>query len=135
MSVDRRRRRGEKVQKRYLGIGLKSTSKRLTRSSKHLHDVVLAYPDYGELFEIYTDASTRQLGGVIVQKDRPLAFFARKLSDPQQKYTITELELLSIVELLKEYRGMLWGQRIKVYTEESSQRVAPYLLKRYRKSL
>ncbi len=28
-------------------------------------DVVLAYPDYSEAFEIYTDASSKQLGAVI----------------------------------------------------------------------
>jgi len=28
-------------------------------------DVVLAYPDYSKSFEIYTDASTKQLGAVI----------------------------------------------------------------------
>jgi len=28
-------------------------------------DVVLAYPDYSKPFEIYTDASTKQLGAVI----------------------------------------------------------------------
>ena len=28
-------------------------------------EVILAYPMYGELFEIYTDASTRQLVAVI----------------------------------------------------------------------
>ena len=28
-------------------------------------DVVLAYPDYSEVFEIYTDASSKQLGAVI----------------------------------------------------------------------
>jgi hypothetical protein len=30
-------------------------------------DVVLAYPDYSEVFEIYTDASSKQLGAVITQ--------------------------------------------------------------------
>ena len=57
-------------------------------------EVILAYPNYGEVFEIYTDASQRQLGAVIVQDNRPLAFFSRKLNDPQSKYSITELELL-----------------------------------------
>ena len=37
-------------------------------------DVLLAYPKYGEVFDIYTDASTRQLGAVITQNGRPLAF-------------------------------------------------------------
>ena len=77
-------------------------------------EVMLAYPDYSKPFEIYTDASTRQLGAVITQGNRPLAFFSRKLSEAQENYNITELELLSIVECLKEFEGMLWGQKIIV---------------------
>ncbi len=49
-------------------------------------------------FDIYTDASTKQLGSVITQDNRPIAFFSGKLYDPQSKYTVTELELLAIVE-------------------------------------
>ena len=48
-------------------------------------EVVLAYPDFDKVFEIYTDASTKQLGSVITQSNRPLAFFSRKLSVQQQK--------------------------------------------------
>jgi hypothetical protein len=54
-------------------------------------EVVLAYPDYSKEFEIYTDASSKQLGSVITQGNRPLAFFSRKLSATQQKYSVTEL--------------------------------------------
>eukprot|EP00804_Cyclotella_cryptica_P003289 CCRYP_010527-RA/>CCRYP_010527-RA protein AED:0.35 eAED:0.35 QI:0/0/0/1/1/1/2/0/151 len=79
-------------------------------------DVVLAYPYYSREFEIYTDASSKQLGSVITQGNRSLAFFGRKLSTAQQKYSVTELELLAIVETLKEFKGILWGQRLKVYT-------------------
>ncbi len=70
-------------------------------------------------FEIYTDASSTQLGAVITQDNRPIAFFSRKLSKMQQKYTVTEIELLAIVETLKEFKGMLWGQDIKVYTDHT----------------
>ena len=80
-------------------------------------DVCLAYPNFNEKFEIYTDASTRQLGSVIVQNNRPIAFFSRKLTKAQQKYSVTELELLSIVETLKEFKGILWGQKVRVYTD------------------
>jgi len=58
-------------------------------------EVVLAYPCFSKPFEIYTDASTPQLGAVITQENRPIAFFSRKLSGEQSKYTITELELLA----------------------------------------
>ena len=46
-----------------------------------VQDVVLAYPDYSEPFEFYTYASATQLGAVITQNNRPLAFSSRKLSD------------------------------------------------------
>ena len=43
-------------------------------------------------------------------------FFSRKLSVAQRKYSVTEIELLAIVKTLKEFKGMLWGQPIKVFT-------------------
>ena len=83
-------------------------------------DVTLAYPDYSQGFEIYTDSSKLQLGAVLTQDNRPLAFFSRKLSRMQQKYSLTEQELLAIVETLKEFKGMLWGQQITVYTNHKN---------------
>jgi hypothetical protein len=75
-------------------------------------DVVLAYPDYSKVFEIYTDAPSKQLGAVITQGNRPIAFFSRKLSDMQGKYSVTKIELLAVVKTLKEFKGMLWGKKI-----------------------
>jgi hypothetical protein len=43
-------------------------------------EVALAYPDFTKPFEIYTDASTIQLGAVITQENRPIELFSRKLS-------------------------------------------------------
>ncbi len=61
-----------------------------------------------------------QLGAVITQDNRPLAFFSSKLSKMQQKYHVMEIGLLAIVETLKEFKGMLWGQDIKVYTDHKN---------------
>eukprot|EP00804_Cyclotella_cryptica_P016478 CCRYP_004688-RA/>CCRYP_004688-RA protein AED:0.54 eAED:0.54 QI:0/-1/0/1/-1/0/1/0/79 len=33
---------------------------------------------------------------------------------------MTELELLTIVETLKEFKGLLWGQRLNVYTDDKN---------------
>ncbi len=48
-------------------------------------ETVLAYPDFLKPFEIYMDASSMQLGAVITQDNRPIAFFSRKLSETHQK--------------------------------------------------
>jgi hypothetical protein len=69
---------------------------------------------------MYTDASSKQLGAVITQENRRIAFFSRKLSTVQCKYSVTKIELLAIVETLKEFKGMRWGQSIKVYTDHAN---------------
>jgi hypothetical protein len=95
------------------------------RASDHVkatiaREVVLAYSDYSKFFEIYTNASSKQLGAVITQENRPIAFFSWKLSTTQRKYSITKIELLAIVKTLKEFKGMLWGQSIKVYSDHAN---------------
>jgi hypothetical protein len=57
---------------------------------------------------------------MMAQDNRPLVLFSRKLSKMQQKYSVTEIELLAIVETLKEFKGMLWGQDIKVFTDHKN---------------
>jgi hypothetical protein len=91
-------------------------------SLKHFlaHKVVLAYPDFSVPFEIYTDASKYQIGSIITQKDKPLAFYSRKLTDPQTRYTVTELKLLAIVEKLCEYKCILLGHLIPIYTDHKN---------------
>ena len=83
-------------------------------------EVVLSYPDFTLPFEIFTDASKLQIGAVITQQDKPLAFYSRKLMDAQTRYTVTELELLAIVEVLREYRTILLGHIIKIYTDHKN---------------
>jgi hypothetical protein len=82
--------------------------------------LVLALPDYSTVFEICTDASSKQLGSVITQDKRPIAFFSWILFVAQCKYSATKIELLAIVETLKEFKGMLWGQSIKVFTDHKN---------------
>ncbi len=67
-----------------------------------------------------TDASSKQLGAVITQDNRPIAFFSQKLSDTQRKYSVTKIEPLAIVETLKEFKEMLWGQQIKVFNDHTN---------------
>ena len=83
-------------------------------------EAMLAFPDFSKTFHIYTDASDYQLGGVIMQDDKPLAFYTRKLNDAQKRYATGEQELLGIVETLKEFRHILLGQHIVIHTDHKN---------------
>ena len=83
-------------------------------------EVLLNYPDFSKTFHIYTDASDTQLGSVITQDDKPIAFYSRKLNSAQKRYTTGEQELLSIVETLREFRNILLGYKIVVHTDHKN---------------
>ena len=83
-------------------------------------ETLLAYPDWSKPFIVHTDASDYQLGAVISQDDKPIAFFSRKLNRAQKNYTTTEKELLSIVECLKQFRNILYGYEIIVYSDHKN---------------
>jgi hypothetical protein len=83
-------------------------------------ETLLTYPDWTEPFTVHTDASDYQLGAVISQRNKPIAFFSRRLSKAQRNYTTTEKELLSIVECLKQFRGILFGYKINVFSDHKN---------------
>ena len=83
-------------------------------------EALLTYPDWSKPFTIHTDASDFQLGAVISQDDKPIAFFSRKLNSAQRNYTTTEKELLSIVECLKQFRNIVFGYEIIVYSDHKN---------------
>jgi hypothetical protein len=83
-------------------------------------ETLLVYPDFNKEFVIHTDASHTQLGAVISQDGKPIAFYSRKLNPAQMRYTTTERELLSIVETLKEFRSILLGYKIVVHTDHKN---------------
>ena len=72
---------------------------------------MLDYPEFNAPFEIHTDASRLQIGAVIYQKAKPIAFYSQKMNSAQQNYTTTKKELL------KEFRNILLGHQITVYTD------------------
>ena len=41
-----------------------------------LEETILNYPDWTIPFTIHTDASDKQLGVVIIKKNKPIAFFS-----------------------------------------------------------
>jgi hypothetical protein len=82
--------------------------------------VMLAFPDFNKPFEINTDASDFQLGAVIMQERRPVAFYSRKLNPALQNYTTGKREMISIVETLRAYKNILLGHEIIIYADHQN---------------
>jgi hypothetical protein len=78
---------------------------------------VLAPPKLGEPFEVVSDASGVGLDAVLLQDGRPVAFENRKLSPPEQNYTVTEQEMLGVDHALKTWRCYLEGSDFTVVTD------------------
>ena len=83
---------------------------------KIVPEAMLAHPDFSKPFDVHTDSSAYQLGGVVSQEGKSIAFFSKKLNSAQKNYPITEKELLSIVKILKEFKYLLLGNCIMIHT-------------------
>jgi hypothetical protein len=85
-------------------------------------EVHLCYPDFNKPFNLYTDSSDHKLGAFIMQDKKPIAFYSRKLNTAQKRYTTTERnrDLLSAIEICKEYKNILLGYPIIVFTDRKN---------------
>ena len=58
---------------------------------------MLALPCFDKVFEVEYDATNIDIGGILVHKGRPLAFFSDKLCDSRWKYSTYDKEFYAIV--------------------------------------
>ena len=79
-------------------------------------DTLLSYTYWKLPFTVHTDAYNKQLGSVISKNNKPIAFFSTKLIKPQCNYTTNEKDLLTIVEHLNQFRGIIFGYEINVFS-------------------
>ncbi|KAI3778829.1 hypothetical protein L2E82_08214 [Cichorium intybus] len=91
-----------------------------TLKEKLCNAPVLTLPDGTEDFEVYSDASHRGLGCVLMQRGKVIAYASRQLKDPEKKYTTHDLELAAIVFALKIWRHYLYGTKCKLFTDHKS---------------
>ena len=80
---------------------------------------VLKLPDWqsDSPFVIYTDASYKGIGGVLMQDGHAIAFESRKLNQAELNYPPTEIEMLAVVHCIKLWRCYIEGRETHIYTD------------------
>ncbi|XP_051129716.1 uncharacterized protein LOC127250458 [Andrographis paniculata] len=81
---------------------------------------VLALPVEGEDFEVYSDASKRGLGCVLMQNQRVIAYVSRQLKPHEENYPTHDLEMAAVVFALKIWRHYLYGAHCKMFIDHQS---------------
>ncbi|GJZ12818.1 reverse transcriptase domain-containing protein [Tanacetum coccineum] len=85
---------------------------------------VIVSPNYNLLFELMCDASDFAVGAILGQKDgknfHPIYFASKTLNPTQQKYTVTEKELMAVVFAFDKFRSNLILSKTIVHTDHSS---------------
>ncbi|GJT93753.1 reverse transcriptase domain-containing protein [Tanacetum coccineum] len=81
---------------------------------------VIVSPNWNLSFELMCDASDFAIGAVLGQKDgktfHPIYFASKTLNSAQQKYTVTEKELMAVVFAFDKFRSYLILSKTIVHT-------------------
>lgn len=80
----------------------------------------LGYPDYDRDFILQTDASDHGIGAVLLQEKNIIGFFSNKFTPAQTRYTVSEKELLAVIEGLKHFKNIIYLSRTEVQTDHAN---------------
>ncbi|XP_073112178.1 uncharacterized protein [Elaeis guineensis] len=81
---------------------------------------ILTIPSGTEGFTIYSDASRKGLGCVLMQKGKVIAYASRQLKLYERNYPTHDLELAAVVFALKIWRHYLYGEHCEIFTDHKS---------------
>lgn len=80
---------------------------------------ILTLPDDEKPYTVISDASGVAGGAILMQDGKVVAYFGRKWSGAELKFSVGEQELLAIVDALREWRCYLEGKTFEVFTDHN----------------
>ena len=83
---------------------------------------MLTFPSGTEGFVVYSDASGKGLGCVLMQHGKVIAYASRQLKTHEINYPVHDLELAAVVFALRVWRHFLYGSRVQIFTDHKSLR-------------
>lgn len=72
------------------------------------------------MFVVYYDASKMGLGGMLMHNGQVVAYASRQLKIHERNYPAHDLELATIVFVLKIWRHYLYGSIFEVFSDHKS---------------
>ena len=69
---------------------------------------------------MYCDASKDELGYVLLQSVRVVAYYSRQLKNHERNYPTHDIELAAMVFALKIWRHYLYGEQFEVFSNHKS---------------
>jgi hypothetical protein len=81
---------------------------------------VLAQPDTMKSFDVYCDASSTGLGGILMQEGQVISYSPRQLRHREEHYPTHDLELAVVVMALRTWCHYLLGSTVHIYTDHKS---------------
>jgi hypothetical protein len=78
---------------------------------------VLVLPNLIKKFDIYCDASHRELGCVLMQEEQVVCYASQQLRKHEGNYSTQDLELAAGVHALKIWRHYLIRHRCEIYND------------------
>jgi phospholipid-translocating ATPase len=83
---------------------------------------ILVHPDVSKPYILYTDASNKAVGAILVQKDnegveRVISYLSHKLSGAQLNWATIEKEAYAIIYALKKFHADLGGAKFEIHTD------------------
>ena len=78
---------------------------------------ILGYYDPSKPLCLSVDASSKGLGAVLLQDEKPLAYASRALTPTQQRYAQIEKKTLAIVYGVQKFHQYIYGRTTDVETD------------------